>query len=298
MSAPPAQAAGRPASDRRGREAQFAIGRLLGLRFGTELVILAMALTMLVFFVYPTIWILFASFKTQETIFGGRSGHFTLQNYVALFQSGYTRALMNSFVVCIASVATSVFVSVLAAYAFSRMAFVGRGVLFRTVLLGQTFPWIVLVTPLFAWFARIGLLDSRFGLAAAYVAVTIPFSIYMLVGYLQGVPRSLDEAALIDGASYWQILWKVIFPVILPGVVATATYSFLVCWGEYLFALAFLSDEGLKTMPLVLQAYFGDQSPDWGLVMAASVVATLPTLAIFLPVQGRIVSGLGGGAVK
>jgi ABC-type glycerol-3-phosphate transport system permease component len=178
------------------------------------------------------------------------------------------------------------------------MRFAGRRVLFQTVLLGQTFPWIVLVTPLFIWFARIGLLDSRLGLIAAYVAVTIPFSVYMLVGYLQGIPRSLDEAALIDGASHTQILWKIILPVMMPGVVATATHSFLVCWGEYLFALAFLADDSRKTMPLLLQNYFGDGAPEWGLVMAASVIATLPTLAMFLPVQARIVSGLGGGAVK
>lgn len=280
------------------RDSQFVIGRLLGLRFGSELLILGFTLLCLVFFLYPGIWILLASFKTPETMFAKGAGVYTIQNYIHLFESGFTRALINSFLVCIASVLVSTFVSVTAAYAFSRMSFRGRRQLFQTVLLGQTFPWIVLVTPLFIWFARIGLLDSWVGLVAAYVAVTIPFSIYMLVGYLQGIPRSLDEAALIDGANHFQILGKVILPVMLPGVIATATHCFLVCWGEYLFALAFLSDESLKTMPLLLQNYFGDGAPEWGLVMAASVIATVPTLALFLPVQGRIVSGLGGGAVK
>ena len=280
------------------REAQFAVGRVLRVRFGTELAILAFVLAMLLFFVYPALWILVASFKTPDTMFAARGGIFTLQNYVELFHSGFTRALVNSFLVCVASVAVSVFVSVNAAYTFSRMEFPGRRRLFQLMLLGQTFPWIVLVTPLFMWFAKLGLLDSRLGLAAAYVAITIPFSVYLLVGYLQGIPRSLDEAALIDGASHFQILWQIIFPVIVPGVIATATHGFLVCWGEYLFALAFLADDNTKTMPLLLQNFFGDQVPQWGLIMAASVVATLPTLLLFLPVQGRIVSGLGGGAVK
>jgi ABC-type glycerol-3-phosphate transport system permease component len=280
------------------REAQFVIGRTFGMRLGGELLILAFVLAALVFFVYPSIWILVASFKTPDTMFASGGGIFTVQNYVQLFQSGFTRALLNSFLVCVLSVAVSTFVSVGAAYTFSRMQFPGRRILFQTMLLGQTFPWIVLVTPLFMWFARIGLLDSRFGLAAAYVAITIPFSVYLLVGYLQGIPRSLDEAALIDGASHFQILWRVIFPVMVPGVIATATHAFLICWGEYLFALAFLSDEAVKTMPLMLQNYFGDLVPEWGLIMAASVVATVPTLLLFLPVQGRIVSGLGGGAVK
>lgn len=280
------------------REAQFAIGRVLRLRFGTELLILAFVLCALLFFVYPALWILFASFKTPDTMFAAGGGIFTLRNYVELFQSGFTRAMLNSLLVCALSVALSVFISVNAAYTFSRMEFRGRRLLFQLMLLGQTFPWIVLVTPLFMWFAQLGLLDSRMGLAALYVAVTIPFSVYLLVGYLQGIPRSLDEAALIDGATHFEILWKILFPVLLPGIVATSTHSFLVCWGEYLFALAFLSDEATKTMPLLLQNYFGDQVPQWGLIMAASVVATLPTLLLFLPVQGRIVSGLGSGAVK
>jgi ABC-type glycerol-3-phosphate transport system permease component len=280
------------------RESQFVVGRALRVPLGGELAILVLLLAMLVFFVYPALWIFIASFKTPDSMFAGGAGVFTIDNYVRLFHSEFAHAMFNSFVVCAGSVIVSTLVSVGAAYSFSRMEFPGRRMLFRLMLLGQTFPWIVLVTPLFMVFARAGLLDSRFGLAAAYVAICIPFSVYLLVGYLQGIPRSLDEAALMDGASQFQILWKVIFPVMVPGVIATATHAFLVCWGEYLFALAFLSDDAVKTMPLLLQNFFGDSVPDWGLVMAASVVATLPTLILFAPVQGRIVGGLGGGAVK
>ena len=135
-------------------------------------------------------------------------------------------------------------------------------------MLGQTFPWIILVTPLFILFARLGLLNNYLGMIFVYVSVSIPFSIYLLVGYLEAVPRSLDEAAILDGCSQFQVIWRIVFPLMLPGVVATATYGFLLCWSEYLFALAFLTQTDLKTMPLLLSAFFGENVVEWGNVMA------------------------------
>lgn len=131
-----------------------------------------------------------------------------------------------------------------------------------------------------------------------YVAVSLPFSIYLLVGYLRAVPKSIDEAAIIDGATHLQIIWKIVLPIMMPGIVATATYSFLLCWSEYLFALALLSQEEMKTMPLALYAYFGENTTEWGAVMAASALTTLPTLLLFLPLQTTLVSGLSAGSVK
>ena len=131
-----------------------------------------------------------------------------------------------------------------------------------------------------------------------YVAISIPFSIYLLVGYLESVPRELDEAAIIDGCSRFQVIWRIIFPIMLPGIVATATYAFLLCWTEYLFALAFLTKMHLKTMPLGLYAFFGEDTTEWGNIMAASALTTLPTLLLFLPLQTRMASGLAAGSVK
>jgi ABC-type glycerol-3-phosphate transport system permease component len=171
-------------------------------------------------------------------------------------------------------------------------------VVFGSVMLGQTFPWIILVTPVFILFARLGLLNSYTGIIFCYVAVTIPFSVYLLVGYLESVPRSLDEMAIIDGCPQFQVIWRIVFPVMLPGVVATATYAFLLCWSEYLFALAFLTRTEMKTMPLALYAFFGEHTTEWGQVMAASALTTLPTLALFLPLQRKLAAGLAAGAVK
>jgi ABC-type glycerol-3-phosphate transport system permease component len=263
-----------------------------------EITLLAAAFAVMLVLVYPTAWIFIASFRTPETMFAVGGGVFTLANYTHLLGSGFARAIFNSLFLCATSVVLSTIVAVSAAYVFSRLRFWGKRPLFAAVMLGQTFPWIILVTPLFILFAQLGLLDNYLGMIFVYVSVSIPFSIYLLVGYLEAVPRSLDEAAILDGCSQFQVLWRIVFPIMLPGVVATATYAFLLCWTEYLFALAFLTQTEMKTLPLGLYQFFGDDYVDWGAVMAASVVTTLPVFLLFLPIQGWISPGRIAGAVK
>jgi ABC-type glycerol-3-phosphate transport system permease component len=263
-----------------------------------ELGIVAASVTLLAFLVYPTFWVFVASFKTPETMFSATHWEWTVANYVRLFEAGFGRNIINSVVLCGVAVLISTIVSVNAAYAFSRLRFHGRDALFGGVILGQTFPWIILVTPVFILFARAGLLNNWLSMIFVYVAVSIPFSIYLLVGYLRSVPGSLDEAAIMDGASYFQVVWQIIFPIMIPGIVATATYAFLLCWSEYLFSVAILTQEEMKTMPLALYIYFGENVTDWGNVMAGSALTTLPTLLLFLPLQRHMVSGLSAGSVK
>ena len=267
-------------------------------RLAEAAVLFTAGLVMLVL-VYPTAWIFVASFRTPETMFAARGWIFTFGNYVHLLgSSGFGRAIFNSLFLCSASVALSTVVATIAAYVFSRLRFAAKRALFAAVMLGQTFPWIILATPLFILFARLGLLNNYLGMIFVYVSVSIPFSIYMLVGYLESVPRNLDEAAILDGCSQFQVIWRIVFPIMLPGVVATATYAFLLCWSEYLFALAFLTQTELKTMPLLLNAFFGENVVEWGNVMAGSALMTLPTLLLFLPLQTRMTSGLAAGSVK
>ncbi len=276
----------------------FRLGQRLGVGLLGELAIVLGTLLILFVLVYPTAWVIVASFKTPETMFAAGRWQFTLQNYVQLLETGFWRNIVNSMLLCLVSVAISTVLAVNAAYAFSRLRFRAKRTLFASVLFGQTFPWIVLVTPIFILCARVGLLNNPLSMIFVYVAVTLPFSIYLLVGYLRAVPRSLDEAAIIDGATQLQIVWKIVLPIMLPGIVATATYAFLLCWSEYLFALALLTQDEVKTMPLALYAYFGENVTEWGNVMAASALTTLPTLLLFLPLQSRMVSGLSAGAVK
>jgi ABC-type glycerol-3-phosphate transport system permease component len=264
----------------------------------SELAILLAALVALIFLVYPTLWVFIASFKTQETLFSGEFADYTFDNYIELMEAGFGVFIFNSLFICVVAVLISTFVSVIAAYVFSRRRFRGKRIVFGSVMLGQTFPWIILVTPMFILFARLGLLNTYSGMIFCYVAVTIPFSVYLLTGYLESVPRELDDAAIIDGCPPFQVIWRIIFPIIAPGIVATATYSFLLMWSEYLFALAFLTKTPMKTMPLELYAFFGEHTTQWGQVMAASALTTLPTLLLFLPLQTRLASGLAAGAVK
>jgi len=262
----------------------------------TALLLLA-TVAVLIFLVYPVAYVFYGSLKPAGGMLGDAEG-FTLANYRRIFASGFFTFTRNSLVICLAATGVSTVVSVCAAYVFSRFRFPGRRMLFAAVLLGQVFPWIVLVNPLFVVFARWGLINSYAGMIFCYTAFTIPFSVYMLTGYLATVPRSLDEAATIDGASRFQVLWRIVVPIMLPGIVATATYAFLLCWTEYLFALAFLTQTDMKTLPLGLYQFFGDDRVDCGAVMAASAIATLPTIALFLPLQSRLASGLAAGAVK
>ena len=276
----------------------FRLGARFRLGLLSEIAVVLGTLLLLFMLVYPTAWVIFASFQTPETMFVSGRWQFTLQNYVQLLQTGFWKNILNSMLICLVSVGISTVLAVNAAYAFSRFKFRGKRFLFASVLFGQTFPWIVLVTPMFILCARLGLLNSYTSMILVYVAVSLPFSIYLLVGYLRAVPKSIDEAAIIDGATHLQIIRKIVLPIMMPGIVATATYSFLLCWSEYLFALALLSQEEMKTMPLALYAYFGENTTEWGAVMAASALTTLPTLLLFLPLQTTLVSGLSAGSVK
>jgi ABC-type glycerol-3-phosphate transport system permease component len=266
---------------------------------GTTALIVAGILAILVLFVlvYPAIYVLIGSFRPGGGLLSA-TGTFTLRNYVRIFEGGFGRFIFNSLVICVAATLASTVLSIMAAYAFSRFDFRFKRALFTGILFGQVFPWIVLINPLFVAFAAMHLINSYVGMILTYTAFTVPFSVYMLVGYLVTVPKSLDEAAIIDGASRWQVIWYIICPVMLPGFVATATYAFLLCWTEYLFALAFLTQTDLKTLPLGLYQFFGEDNVDWGAVMAASVVTTLPVFLLFLPIQGRISPGRIAGAVK
>lgn len=252
----------------------------------------------LAFLLYPAAVIFSGSVQTNETLFAHGQVTFTLDNYRRIFAAGFGTYLTNSLLICLAATLAATAVSVMAAYVFSRRRFRWRRTLLAAVLAGQWFPWVVLVTPLFILFARSGLTNSYAGMVLCYTAISIPFSVYLLLGYLETVPRELDEAAIVDGCTPFGALWHVVLPVMLPGVVAAATYAFLLCWTEYLLAVALLTQPAMKTMPLGLYQFFGEDTTDWGAVMAGSAVATLPALLLFLPLQRWLVSGLTAGSVK
>lgn len=260
--------------------------------------LLAAFLAFAVFLLAPAFYVFRGSFQKVSVSLAASGAGWTLDNYFRLFSSGFFVYVLNSLVVCLVSTFAACTIALFSAYALSRFRFRGRGLVFGSIMGGQFFPWIILVNPIFIIFARGGLINSQLGLVLCYTAFVTPFTIYLLVGYMATIPRSLDEAAIVDGASRLAVVRLIILPIIWPGMVAAATFSFLQCWSEYLLALALITKDSMKTIPLGLYQYFGDVQTDWGAIMAGSVIATVPTLLLFLPLQKKLVAGLTQGAVK
>lgn len=210
---------------------------------------------------------------------------------------------MNSLIVAGAATVCSVTVAVFAAYAVSRYTFRGRRVFTVTVLSTQMFPGILFLLPLFLIYVNIGnatgiaLFGSRGGLILTYLTFSLPFSIWMLIGYFDSVPRDLDEAAKVDGCGPLGALFRVIVPAAVPGIVAVAVYAFMTAWGEVLFA-SVMTNETTRTLAVGLQGYSTQNDVYWNQVMAASLVVSLPVVAGFLLLQRYLVTGLTAGAVK
>tara|TARA_R110002094_G_scaffold77684_15_gene84154 strand:+ start:1745 stop:2623 length:879 start_codon:yes stop_codon:yes gene_type:complete len=261
---------------------------------------IAFSALLIFFFASPVVWIYFASFKPSAALIGtGTEGlGFTLDNYRNVWKNDFGRFMFNSLFISGISVIISTAIAVCASYVLSRYRFAYKKWLFGFLVLTQIFPWIVMMTPLFIMFAQLDLINNRFAIIFCYVTITLPFSIYLMVGYLEALPRDIDEAALMDGCSRLQTMRHIILPLLAPGIVATATYSFLLMWTEFLLALALLTKTSMKTLPLGLALFFGEDTVDWGAVMAASALTTLPALLLFLPVQSRLVAGLSAGSVK
>ncbi|MFD5082440.1 carbohydrate ABC transporter permease [Kitasatospora sp. NPDC058406] len=213
------------------------------------------------------------------------------------------RYLVNSLIVAGGATVCSVLVAILAAYAVSRYRFRGRRMFTVTVLSTQMFPGILFLLPLFLIFVNVGnatgipLYGSRGGLILTYLTFSLPFSIWMLVGYFDSIPRDLDEAALVDGCGPLQALVRIIVPAAVPGIVAVAVYAFMTAWGEVLFA-SVLTDDTTRTLAVGLQGYATLNDVYWNQVMAASLVVSVPVVAGFLLLQRYLVAGLTAGAVK
>lgn len=260
------------------------------------------ALLCLLVYVAPIVWMMLTSFKPSDEILSARlnvmPSRWDVSAYIDIVTGGFLTYIRNSFVVsAIATLATTL-LALLAAYGFSRYRFRGSSTAMISIILSQLVPFVVLVTPIYVIYARIGLNDSQVGLSFAYTAVGLPFAVYMLLGYMNTIPLSLDEAARIDGAGSIAILFRIIAPVTWPGIVTVAIYAFTRNWEEYLIATALMSSEQNKTLPVGLAGLFGEFTTQWNLVMAAATVATLPTMIVFLILQRQLMGNLTTGAVK
>ncbi|MGW0806857.1 carbohydrate ABC transporter permease [Nonomuraea sp. NPDC002799] len=256
---------------------------------------------------FPVYWMVSTAFKTNDQIFTTEfipfPTEFTLSHIERVLTDGVAGHsiwlyLRNSAIVALGTVLIGAVFALLSATAVARFRFKGRTGFLVLLLVAQMIPAEALLIPLFLSVKRLGLYDQLLGLIVAQVALTLPFGIWMLRTFVAAVPKSLEEAAWIDGASRFTTFWKVLFPLVAPGLVATSIFSFITAWNELIMALYLLGDPTKYTMPVALQYFFGQKGTDWGAIMASSTMMTIPVVIFFLLVQRRMVSGLVAGAVK
>jgi multiple sugar transport system permease protein len=230
--------------------------------------------------------------------------HLTLDPFFDIWTTvPLAQYFVNSLIICSSATVASVILAILAAFAVSRFRFRGRGVFTTTVLSTQMFPGILFLLPLFIIFVNINtatgieLVGSKIGLIITYLTFSLPFSVWMLVGYFDSIPRELDEAAMVDGCGPLGALWRVVLPAARPGVIAVAIYSFMTAWGEVLFASVMTTDAN-RTLAVGLRQYSTQTNVYWNQIMAASLVVSIPVVIGFLLVQRHFVAGMTAGAVK
>ena len=223
----------------------------------------------------------------------------TVQNYVnAWTKQDFSRYTWNSTVVTIISTAASVFLSAMVAYSFARFRFVGRKVLFAIIMIGLMVPGMTLIVPQFVLAKNLRLLDSHAGLVLFYIATTMALNTFLLRSFFQGVPMELDEAMQVDGANVWTRFWHLALPLARPALATATIFTFLACWDEFAWALTIINDPQKRTLPIAIQLYQGQNATQWGLVFAASIIAVIPVIAVFLIFQRHFVQGLQTGALK
>jgi multiple sugar transport system permease protein len=235
----------------------------------------------------------------------------TLANYLSFLHPSQTRALVgsraleetlpglaNSLIAASSTAIVNLVLGTLAGYSLARLNFRGRGPLLGLYIGSRMIPGIALIVPLYLTIQTYGLLDNLSALVGTYVTFTLPFTIWLLKNYFQSVPRSLEEAALIDGCNWLQMVWKVLLPAARPGLVAAAMFAFMTAWNDYLFAVILTSTTASKTLPVVVAGFATDVTTERTLMATGGVIAIVPPLLLAFIFQRLIVQGLTSGAVK
>jgi multiple sugar transport system permease protein len=260
-------------------------------------------LVLAVFAVFPFLWMAVSSVKTLRELHAVPPvwvpSTLTFDSYRrVLTQSNVPRYFVNSAVISLGSTGIALALAVFASYGFARFEFRGKRAAQAFVLAGQLLPTAAIIVPLFITLRYLDLVNTYLGLILVYTILTLPLSVWMLTSYFRAIPVELEEAAIIDGASRLGVLFRITLPLSLPGVVAIVVYAFVTTWNEFIFALVFAQDSHVKTLPIGLAEFTTEFNTDWGAVMAASMVMTIPVALLFLALQRLFVGGLTAGAVK
>ena len=251
---------------------------------------------------FPIYWMLVSSVTPDERLFGDASlipTRAISDHYEALFiQRRFWVPVLNSVVVAGSTTLLAILLGVPAAYAIARLRFRGRGATAAAILAISVFPQIAVLSPLFLLLRAVGLIDTYPGLVLPYLTFSMPLAIWLMAAFFRQLPRDLEEAAVMDGASRIRAAVEIMLPLAAPGIATTAILTFLYAWNEFLFALSFTLGPDRQTVPVAIALFRGQYQVPWGQVLAAAVVASVPVAFVVLAFQRRIVSGLTAGAVK
>ena len=257
----------------------------------------------LVYAGFPILWMLFSSLKSNTEIFSLPPKLlpeiFTLEAYRAVFSNPMkVRFFLNSYLVATVVTLLTLLVAILAGYSFSRYSFKFKKPLTLFIISTQTVPLITLLIPYFGLVVAFKMYDTYFALIFTYMVFTLPYAILMMTAYFNTLPKELDEAAMVDGGSTFYVLWKVLVPLSVPGIVATGVYTFLLAWNEFLFALTLTKSTEMRTVPIGIHLLMGQHAYEWNEMMAMSILGSLPILIMFLIAQRYFLAGMTAGAVK
>jgi len=299
----------------RSRDEKLTLIEHLSRRFTLRQFIFVIVLAFfLVSILFPFYWMVSSSFKSYAEI-GGRKPVYLpsalrWEAYQELFDPSYPSFqrfgvnIVNTVKIAVPTALIAVLLSILGAYAVTRLRFRGREMMLNSILLVYLFPGILLIIPLFAMVAQIGarvgfeVRDNLTVLMVTYLAQTLPVALYMLANYFRTIPDEIEQAGLIDGCTRLSVIWRITIPLAIPAIVSVFVYTFMIAWNEYLYAFVFLNDKAMFTMPIAINRIFNDPQPRPHVVMAASTIMTLPVIVLFLALERYLTEGLAAGGVK
>ena len=251
----------------------------------------------------PLYWMVNTSLKPQAEIYSAVPTLFpkdlTTESYSYLMtETNFLSGVKNSLIIAIVVSIFSIVIAYPAAYAIARLKFKGKKLFSKSILMTYPLPTSVLYIPLYILVSQVGLTDNILGLLLIYPTFTLPYVAWVLIPHIQSIPYDLDEAAIVDGCTRFRVMYQIIFPLALPGIVSTTIFAFAMCWGEYMYALVNITSETMMTFPLVISGLiFGDMYP-WGQLMAGAILACVPIVIIYMLASSSLVGGKTAGGVK
>ena len=272
-----------------------------------KIITVILVILVCMFALFPFVWMISTSFKPANEVYSKTPSFIpnepTVEGYTEMLTTqsstfDFPQWLTNSVIVALLTTVFSMIIATLGGYGLSRFRFRGRVFLSYFILTTQVLPGSLLIIPLYVIMGNLQLLDTRIGLVAAYCTFSVPFCTWMMKGFFDTIPISLEEAARVDGAGRFRIFSTVVLPLTVPGLVATGIFSFINGWNEYLFASTFMKSYENWTLPVGIASFQGQYTTNWGTLMAGAVLITIPVVILFLLLQKHLVSGMTAGAVK